>query len=102
MDEYAEPYRPPAGRVPSTAVLSVVLGLATALFGPLSGVPAMVLARQATRQIEASGGVLGGRRVATAGFVIGLVGTVLSVLALLVFVWLVSQGAGLGGGPDRS
>jgi tetrahydromethanopterin S-methyltransferase subunit C len=100
-DDPAPPARPP-GPVPSDAALSLVLGLGTVLFGPLSGVPAMVLGRRAVRRIEASGDVLGGRRVATAGFVLGLVGTALSVLALLALVWVLSQGGGLSGPPDRS
>jgi|SRR6478609_11354327 len=65
------------------AVTSLVLGIVSLLFcGLLSGIPAVITARRATRAIDQSQGQLGGRGLATAGFVTGLIGTIWSGLAL--------------------
>ena len=60
--------------------------LSLVCFGFVTGVPAMFLGRSAQREIEESGGRLGGSGLATAGFVAGLVGTVMSVLGLVALV----------------
>lgn len=79
------PQPPPP--VPGRATAALVLGvLSLTCLGFLSGIPAMLLGRSAGREIAASGGRLGGDGIATAGFVTGLVGTLLSALALLALV----------------
>jgi hypothetical protein len=78
------------------AVASLVLGIlsiaASCTF--VTGIPAMVMGRQAMRRVDESGGRLGGRALAQAGFWTGLAGTVLGVLALafviVVFVFSAS------------
>jgi hypothetical protein len=92
-----------AGPTPTSAAFSLVLGIASLVcFGPLAGVPAVLLGRSAVREIDASDGVLGGRRVARAGIVTGAVGTVLSTLALLALIWYLGQGSGFPGRLDDS
>ncbi|MDN4172716.1 DUF4190 domain-containing protein [Nocardioides sp. SOB77] len=81
---------PPPAPTPGQATTALVLGvLSLTCFGFLTGVPAMILGKSAEREIAASGGRLGGAGVATAGFVTGLVGTILSALALVVLVGMV-------------
>jgi hypothetical protein len=67
------------------ATAALVLGITSLVCGGLLlGIPAMIMASQAKRAIDRSGGRTGGRSLATAGFWTGLVGTVLAPLALLL------------------
>jgi hypothetical protein len=77
----------------STAALVLgILGLV--LFCPfIFSILALVLGYQARREIDASGGRLGGRGNATVGIVLGWIGTAL----LVVFVILVVIGIAVGG-----
>jgi Domain of unknown function (DUF4190) len=69
------------------AVTSLVLGiLSLVLCGFVTGIPAMILGRRAKREIQASGGALGGEGLATAGFVTGLVSTVIAGAAFVLVV----------------
>jgi hypothetical protein len=64
-----------------------VLGiLSLVICGCLTGIPAVVMGRRASREIDASGGRLGGRGIAAAGFVTGLIGTLWSGLSFIVVV----------------
>jgi hypothetical protein len=69
------------------AIAALVMGILSivACFGPITGIPAMIVGRRATRDIDRSAGRVNGRGLATAGFWTGLVGTVLGVL-LVVFL----------------
>jgi len=93
------------------AIAAVVVGIAGVVPGPLivllvrdltrSYVPpippfvlpalALLLAQRATRQIAPSSGAIGGRRLARAGWVLGVVGTALSVLYVIACVAALSQ-----------
>jgi hypothetical protein len=86
----AEPDLPSHGPASTSLILGV---LSMVLCGFFTGVPAMVLARRAGREIDESEGRLGGRGVATAGFVTGLVGTILSGLFVLLALVLLLFGA---------
>ncbi|MCW2760431.1 MAG: hypothetical protein JWR85_632 [Marmoricola sp.] len=86
------PYSAPPPPTTGKATTSLVLGICSiALCGLFLGIPAMILARSAKREIRDSHGQLGGEGVATAGFVTGVIGTVWSALAfgfvVLVFVF---------------
>jgi hypothetical protein len=92
---------PPQGQYPiplvppnsGKATTSLVLGIVSiVLCGLFLGVPAMILSRQAKREIAASQGRLGGDGLATAGFVTGLIGTIWSVLAAILVVVLIAIG----------
>ena len=85
--QYAAPTHGPA----TTSLVLGILSLAVAGF--LTGIPAMVIGRRASREIDASGGRLGGRGNATAGFVTGLIGTAWSGFAFLVVVGVFVFGA---------
>ncbi|MEO7351837.1 MAG: DUF4190 domain-containing protein [Marmoricola sp.] len=83
-------YRPPVYAVAPTsskATTSLVLGIVSLVFcGLLLGIPAMIVAHQAKREIRESNGRLSGEGLATAGFVTGLIGTLWSVLAAVLVV----------------
>ena len=81
---------PPPARAPRTeskAVLSLVLGLLSiGCTGPIAGLPAIILGSIARRDIDRSGGQLGGRAIAAGGIVSGLFGTGLGAVLVLWFV----------------
>jgi hypothetical protein len=67
------------------AVAALVCGiLSLVMCGFFTGIPAMILGRRAKREVEASAGQLGGEGIATAGFVTGLIGTLLWGIPLLI------------------
>jgi hypothetical protein len=71
----------------SLAVVALVLGVAWFFTcGLLVAIPAFMVGRNAQRQIDASGGHVQGRGMATAGIVLGIVNVVLSVLAIIAVV----------------
>jgi hypothetical protein len=91
-------YQQPAYQQPPSssgrATTSLILGiLSLVACGLLLGIPAMVVARQAKREIRESGGRIGGDGLATAGFVTGLLGTLWSVLVLLLVIVVFVFGA---------
>jgi prepilin-type processing-associated H-X9-DG protein len=65
---------PVIGRTSGKAVVSLVLGLLSPVGLALTGVPAIVVGFLGLREVNASDGVLRGRRVAVAGMVLGGVG----------------------------
>lgn len=86
-------YGQPPGETHTPATISLILGvLSLVCLGFLSGIPAMILGRKASKEIAASQGRLGGGGLATAGFVTGLIGTILSIIGLILFVVLVVIG----------
>ena len=95
-----------AATVPDTsgrATTSLVLGiLSIVLCGAFTGIPAMLVARRARREIDGSRGRLAGRGLATAGFWTGLVGTAwfLVVFAVTLFVLLSGLAAQSPAGDD--
>ena len=81
--QYAQPENHPQ------AVTALVLGiLSLVMCGLFTGIPAMIIGRKATREIRGSGGRYSGDGMATAGFVTGLISTLITGLAF-VFVVLV-------------
>ncbi|MFP5363388.1 MAG: DUF4190 domain-containing protein [Thermoleophilia bacterium] len=70
----------------SGAVASLVLGVLGIVLCPICAPIAWSLGRTAEREIDASGGRLDGRGLATAGKITGIIGTVLLILYVLVFV----------------
>jgi hypothetical protein len=86
-------YQPPtSGKATTSLVLGIVSLVACGL---LLGIPAMIVGRQAKREIRESGGRLSGDGLATAGIVTGLIGTLWSILALVLVVLVFAFGAAL-------
>jgi hypothetical protein len=80
-----------------TGIASMVLACAYGV-GLLGSPVALVLGRVSLKRIDASQGQLGGRSMAMAGFVLGIIGTVLLLLAIAFVVVVVV--AGLNGAFD--
>jgi hypothetical protein len=81
------------------ATTAMILGIVSLVCCQLTGPFAWVIGGRAVREIDASGGRLGGRGQAMAGKVLGIIGTVLLVLAVLCIVVLVA--VGVSGGFDE-
>jgi hypothetical protein len=87
--------QPPGQSGKATAAL--VLGICGLLICPLiCSVLALVFGYQSRNEIDASGGMIGGRGMAKAGIILGWVGIGITVL----FVLLVIIGAVAGGGSS--
>ena len=89
-------YGPPVV-VPTSgkATASLVMGIASLVMcGLLLGIPAMIVAWQAKRDIKQANGALGGGGMATAGFVTGLLGTLWSILLAMLVAGLLLFGGG--------
>jgi hypothetical protein len=90
------PQGPPADHPQATTVL--VLGIVGLVGGVFFGLPfvvspvAWVMGRRALREIDASGGALGGRSNAQAGYVLGIIGTVLLALAVVALILILVVG----------
>jgi hypothetical protein len=65
------------------AVLALVLGIISIVLCSVTGPFAWWLGQQAEQAVDASGGTLGGRGMATAGKILGIIGTVLLGIAIL-------------------
>jgi hypothetical protein len=77
-------------------VLACVYGI-----GLLGSPAALVMGRISMKRIDRSGGQLGGRGMALAGFILGIVGTVFLVLAIIAVVVIIVVAAS-GGFDDQS
>lgn len=93
MTSYQPPPPPPDqgpgyGYVPDhpRATLALVLGILSVVLCQFLGPVAWVIGQGAVREIDASGGRLGGRGSANAGRILGIIATVLLVLGLLFLV----------------
>ncbi len=75
----------------------MILGIVSLVCcGLVAGVPAIVLGHIAKNEIDASQGTQEGRGMAQAGFIMGIIGSVLSVVAIIVYVAIV--GAAISSG----
>ena len=81
---------PPVGaRKADGAITALVLGILGIVLCQLCAPFAWSLGRKAERQVDASGGTLGGRGEATAGKILGIIGTIflgLIILFVIIFV----------------
>jgi hypothetical protein len=69
------------------ALFSLILGILSLICcGFVAGIPGAILGNMAKKEIEASGGVQSGAGMAQAGFILSLIGTVLSALGILFWI----------------
>jgi Domain of unknown function (DUF4190) len=66
-------------------ILGIIGIVACSIVAPF----ALVIGRGAVKEIDASGGQLGGRGMAQAGFILGVIGTVILALSLIAAVVLI-------------
>lgn len=75
------------------AVASLVLGIVGLVFcGFFTGIPAMVIGRRVMRDVDRSGGTLGGRGLGQAGFWTGLVATAYTAVIALIVIGVFAFG----------
>ena len=70
----------------SNAVAALVLGILGIILCPLLGPVAWVLGRKGEQEVARSGGAVGGRCLATAGKIVGMVGTFFLLILFAVAV----------------
>jgi len=82
---YQQPYYPPYGPPQDhpQATTALILGILGIVLCQALAPFALVVGRKAVREIDASGGMIGGRGNAQAGYILGIVGTVLLVFVVL-------------------
>lgn len=87
------------------AIAALILGIVSipgiccyGVVGIAAGVTAIILGRMSLGKIRASGGMIGGRGLAQAGWITGLVGAILGTLYLIVtivfFIFGITNGFG--------
>ena len=84
-----DPAKPPSHPQATTSMILGIVALVggCSLFLPLLVAPvAWIMGAKAVREIDASGGSLGGRGEANAGKITGIIGTVLLILAVLALI----------------
>lgn len=80
------------------ALWALILGiLGLVCCGIFTAVPALILGNNAKKEIAASGGTQSGEGMAQAGFILGIVGTALSVLGVLAYVFFFAAVVGGSG-----
>ncbi|HWC25836.1 MAG TPA: DNA translocase FtsK 4TM domain-containing protein [Solirubrobacteraceae bacterium] len=79
----------------SNAVLALVLGVIGLVLCPICAPFAWSIGKRAENEVDAAGGALGGRGMATAGRIVGIIGTVLLAVYVLVVVVVVLLGAAI-------
>lgn len=91
-------YQPGYGGAPQdhpkaqTAMILGILGLVCC--SPLA-IPAFIIGNRAVQEIDAAGGRIGGRGMANAGKIMGIIGMVLLVLSVIWIVFVLVLGAGM-------
>lgn len=68
------------------AIWALVLGILSILCcGIVAGIPALILGRSAKAEIDASGGAQTGRGLAQAGFILGIISIVWTIVAIILY-----------------
>ncbi|MGH3383431.1 MAG: DUF4190 domain-containing protein [Nocardioidaceae bacterium] len=97
-DYQQQPMPPMPPRNDTKAIVSLVLGIvavpALCLCGSslLFGIAAIITGQMSKKSIDSSGGALTGRGMAVAGFVLGIVMTVITVLVVAFYAVLFATG----------
>jgi hypothetical protein len=87
------PFAPSKPSNAPNAVTALVLGVLSIVLCPLLGPVAWVLGRKGEQDVDRSGGAVGGRGLATAGKVLGMVGTGLILVVVLALVMMLAISA---------
>lgn len=84
---YGSPYGPPPDHPQATTIL--VLGILGLVFCQLFAPVAWFMGRKALAEIDASGGAIGGRSNVKAGYICGIIGTILMLLVVIGVVAII-------------
>jgi len=76
----------------SQATLSLVLGIISVLCCPILGPVALFIGNSSRQRVQASGGTLGGGGLATAGLILGIIGTIFLVFGVISIIVGVANG----------
>ncbi len=80
------------------AVISLILGVLSVLcMGFMTGIPAIIVGQMELKDIRANKSPASGESIAKIGYILGIVGTVLSCLAMLAFSAMIALGISMGG-----
>lgn len=74
-----------------TAMILGILGLVCC--GIFTAIPAYIIGNNAVKEIDASGGQYGGRGMANAGKILGLIGIILTVIWIILVIIIMATGA---------
>lgn len=82
------PYGQPYMQAPQhpQATTALVLGILSLVICAICGPFAWSIGKRAMNEIDASGGQIGGRGMAQAGYICGMIATILMILGLAFFV----------------
>ncbi|MEV6319764.1 DUF4190 domain-containing protein [Nocardia sp. NPDC051787] len=83
-------YGPPPDHPQATTIL--ILGILSLVLCQIMGPFAWVMGKRALNEIDASGGAIGGRGNVNAGYICGIIATVLLCLSLLIVLLFVVLG----------
>jgi uncharacterized membrane protein YjgN (DUF898 family) len=84
-DQSGAGYQPMPPQDHPRAMLALILGILGLVVCSVLAPFAWSIGRTAVREIDASGGRYGGRGAAQAGYVLGVIGTVILILGVLFF-----------------
>jgi hypothetical protein len=94
-----QPLNPQASPSPSSSnsIMALILGiLSIPCCGFISGIPAIFLGRSELKAIEQGKIPATNRTMAKAGMILGIIGTILSLLGTLVYIILIAMGISAG------
>ena len=74
------------------ATLALVLGIISVFCCPILGPVALFIGNASRQRVQASGGTLGGGGLATAGLILGVIGTIFLVFGVISIVVGVANG----------
>jgi Domain of unknown function (DUF4190) len=74
------------------ATLSLVLGIISVFCCPILGPVALFIGNSSRQRVQASGGTLGGGGLATAGLILGIIGTIFLVFGVISIIVGVANG----------
>jgi hypothetical protein len=76
----------------SQATLSLVLGIISVFCCPILGPVALFIGNASRQRVQASGGTVGGGGLATAGLILGIIGTIFLVFGVISIIVGVANG----------
>src|SRR5215475_6453690 len=91
-DKTPVPPSPAVPQTPAVAIWSLILAVLSFMCGWLfTAIPAVICGHVARAKIRKSGGVLGGKGIATAGLALGYIGLVLGIMGIPLLVSMIQS-----------